>query len=136
MGQWVMGHKCDGSDGSWVTNVDPWSTLMPGFHPGDFFCAPRFSFELVHTCLSYLVVLRLWEHLSIFERLAKFPFKIPRLEARRTRQDETLVHSHLETVLKGSLFPPYLEICQQNNDNTYVHNTTLYKYNFLGPLIK
>ena len=27
MGQWVMGHKCDGSDGSWVTNVDPWSTL-------------------------------------------------------------------------------------------------------------
>ena len=25
MGQWVMGHKCDGSG---VTNVDPWSTLM------------------------------------------------------------------------------------------------------------
>ena len=28
MGQWVMGHKCDGSDGSWVTDVDPWSTLI------------------------------------------------------------------------------------------------------------
>ena len=26
--RWVMGHQCDGSDGSWVTNVDPWSTLM------------------------------------------------------------------------------------------------------------
>ena len=28
MGQWVMGHKCDGSDGSWVTDVDPRSTLV------------------------------------------------------------------------------------------------------------
>ena len=28
MGQWVMGLGYDGSDGSWVTNGDPWSTLM------------------------------------------------------------------------------------------------------------
>ena len=27
MGQWVMGLGYDGSDGSWVTNGDPWSTL-------------------------------------------------------------------------------------------------------------
>ena len=29
MGQWVMGHVYDGSDGSWVTKSDPWSTLIP-----------------------------------------------------------------------------------------------------------
>ena len=28
MGQWVMGLGYDGSDGSWVTNGDPWSTLL------------------------------------------------------------------------------------------------------------
>ena len=28
MGQWVMGLGCHGSDGSWVTNGDPWSTLF------------------------------------------------------------------------------------------------------------
>ena len=28
MGQWVMGLGYDGSDGSWVTNGDPWSTLI------------------------------------------------------------------------------------------------------------
>ena len=28
MGQWVMGLGYDGSDGSWVTNGDPWSTLV------------------------------------------------------------------------------------------------------------
>ena len=27
LGQWVMGLGYDGSDGSWVTNGDPWSTL-------------------------------------------------------------------------------------------------------------
>ena len=26
-GSWVMGLGYDGSDGSWVTNGDPWSTL-------------------------------------------------------------------------------------------------------------
>ena len=30
MGQWVMGLGYDGSDGSWVTNGDPWSTLIIG----------------------------------------------------------------------------------------------------------
>ena len=28
MGRWVMGHVYDGSDGSWVTKSDPWSTLV------------------------------------------------------------------------------------------------------------
>ena len=28
LGQWVMGLGYDGSDGSWVTNGDPWSTLI------------------------------------------------------------------------------------------------------------
>ena len=33
MGQWVMGLGYDGSDGSWVTNGDPWSTLNYTTYP-------------------------------------------------------------------------------------------------------
>ena len=28
LGHWVMGHACNGSDGSLVTVSDPWSTLL------------------------------------------------------------------------------------------------------------
>ena len=36
MGQWVMGLGYDGSDGSWVTNGDPWSTLIASDMRADF----------------------------------------------------------------------------------------------------